>query len=158
MYLFVSTALSCLDVLFKYYNLSLSSSSACPVPPSCVHRDRRPDQNRKRRHSPRFVFRFEKFLFCSSVYVCLSRGMEVAARHSRHSPLQVGVEFGGIAASPRPRALMPADRGRYSSPGGGSPKPAGSLLSSRVAAPPGAPFAGDHATASPLTQCPPARL
>ncbi len=42
-------------------------------------------------HSPRFVFRFEKFLFCSSVYVCLSRGMEVAARHSRHSPLQVGV-------------------------------------------------------------------
>ncbi len=42
-------------------------------------------------HSPRFVFRFEKFLFCSSVFVCLSRGMEVAARHSRHSPLQVGV-------------------------------------------------------------------
>ncbi len=35
-------------------------------------------------HSPRFVFRFEKFLFCSSVCVCLSRGMEVAARHSRH--------------------------------------------------------------------------
>ncbi len=42
-------------------------------------------------HSPRFVFRFEKFLFFSSVCVCLSRGMEVAARHSRHSPLQVGV-------------------------------------------------------------------
>ncbi len=42
-------------------------------------------------HSPRFVFRFEKFLFCSSVYVCLSRGMEVATRHSRHSLLQVGV-------------------------------------------------------------------
>ncbi len=42
-------------------------------------------------HSPSFVFRFEKFLFCSSVCVCLSRGMEVAARHSRHSPLQVGV-------------------------------------------------------------------
>ncbi len=42
-------------------------------------------------HSPRFVFRFEKFLFCCSVCVCLSRGMEVAARHSRHSPLQVGV-------------------------------------------------------------------
>ncbi len=42
-------------------------------------------------HSPRFVFRFEKFLFCSSVCVCLSRGMEIAARHSRHIPLQVGV-------------------------------------------------------------------
>ncbi len=42
-------------------------------------------------HSPRFVFRFEKFLFCSSVCVCRSRGMEVAACHSRHSPLQVGV-------------------------------------------------------------------
>ncbi len=44
----------------------------------------------------------------------------------------------------RPRALMPADRGRY-------------LPSSWVAAPPGAPFAGDHATGPPLTQCPPDR-
>ncbi len=42
-------------------------------------------------HSPRFVFRFKKLLFCSSVCVCLSRGMEVAAHHSHHSPLQVGV-------------------------------------------------------------------
>ncbi len=84
--------MSCLDVLIKYYHLSLYPRLRVPVPPSCVHRDRRPDQNRKRRpFTPRFVFRFEKFLFCSSVCVCLSRGMEVAARHSRHSPLQVGV-------------------------------------------------------------------
>ncbi len=31
-------SLSCLDVLIKYYYLSLSSS-VCSVPPSCVHRD-----------------------------------------------------------------------------------------------------------------------
>ncbi len=53
---------------------------------------------------------------------------------------------------------MPADRGRYPSPAVALPSPPASLSSSRVAAPPGAPFAGDHATASPLTQCPPARL
>ncbi len=83
-------------------------------------------------HSPRFVFRFEKFLFCSSVCVCLSRGMEVAARHSRHSPLQVGV--GVPAGSPRvprvhwPRALMPADRGRYPSPAVALPSPPAACL------------------------------
>ncbi len=70
-------------------------------------------------------------------------------------------EFGGIAASAAsPLAASPHARlsREISVAGGGSPKPAGSLPSSRVAAPPGAPFAGDHATGSPLTQCPPARL
>ncbi len=38
--LFVSTALSCLDVLIKYYHLSLYPRLRVPVPPSCVHRDR----------------------------------------------------------------------------------------------------------------------
>ncbi len=65
-------------------------------------------------------------------------------------------EFGGIAsllaASPRARRSR-----EISAASSGSPKPAGGLPSSRVAAPPGAPFAGDHATGSPLTQCPPAR-
>ncbi len=37
--LFVSTALSCLDVLIKYYHLSLYPRLRVPVPPSCVHRD-----------------------------------------------------------------------------------------------------------------------
>ncbi len=50
---------------------------------------------------------------------------------------------------------MPADRGRYPPPAVALPSPP---AGSRVAAPPGAPFAGDHATGSPLTQCPPARL
>ncbi len=45
-----------------------------------------------------------------------------------------------------------------SAAGGGSPKPAGGLPSSRVAAPPGASFAGDHTTGPPLTQCPLDRL
>ncbi len=32
-------ALSCLDVLIKYYYLSLYPRLRVPVPPSCVHRD-----------------------------------------------------------------------------------------------------------------------
>ncbi len=35
----VSPALSCHDVLIKYYNLSLYPRPHVPVPPSCVHRD-----------------------------------------------------------------------------------------------------------------------
>ncbi len=72
-------------------NLSLYPRLRAPVPPSCVHRDRRPDRNRKRRPFTPFCFPFWKVLLCSSVCVSLSRGMEVATRHSRHSPLQVGV-------------------------------------------------------------------
>ncbi len=112
-------------------------------------------------HSPRFVLRFEKFYFVPVfMYVCPA---------AWKSPLVIPAiahcksawEFGGITASAAsPLAASPhARRSReiYVA-GGGSPKPAGSLPSSRVAAPPGAPFAGDHATALPLTQCPPARL
>ncbi len=112
-------------------------------------------------HSPRFVFRFSK-VFCFvpvSLFPVCPAAWKLPLVISHHSPLQdgVGVRRGSLAGSPRvprvrwPRALMPADRGRY-------PKPAGGLPSSRVAAPPGAPFAGDHATGSPLTQCPPAHL
>ncbi len=77
------------DVFIKYYNLSLYPRLRVPVPPSCVHRDRRPDHNRKRRPFTPFCFRFLKSFYF--VPVCLSRDKEVAARHSRHSPLQVGV-------------------------------------------------------------------
>ncbi len=125
-----------------------------------MHRDRRPDQNHKRRPFTPFVFRFEKFYFVP-VFVCV-------CPTAWKSPLVIPAiahcksawEFGGIAASAAsPLAASPhARRSReISVAGGGSPKPAGSLPSSRVAAPPGAPFAGDHATGSPLTQCPPAR-
>ncbi len=86
----LSPALSYLYVFIKYYYLSLRPRLCVLVPPSCVHRDRRPDHNRKRRPFTLFCFPF-----CSS---------------------------------------------------------------SRVAAPPGATFAGDRATGLPLTQCPPARL
>ncbi len=121
----------------------------------------------KRRPFTSFCFLFfEKFLFCSSV-LCLSRGMEVTARYSRHSPLQVGVggrrdrrecrESSGRESSGREPSCPPI-AGDIRAAGGGSPKPAGGFPSSRVAAPPGAPFAGDHATGSLLTQCPPARL
>ncbi len=83
---------SCLvlpDVLIKYYYLSLYPRLRVPVPPSCVHRDRRPDLTVSGAPSPRFVFCFLKSFYF--VPVCLSRGMEVAARYSRLSPLQVGV-------------------------------------------------------------------
>ncbi len=98
-------------------------------------------------------------MFCF-VLVCLSRGKEVAARHPALARVKSVWEFGGIAASAAsPLAASPhARRSReISTAGGGSPKPAGGLTSSRVAAPPGTPFAGDHATGPPLTQCPPDR-
>ncbi len=85
--------------------------------------------------------------------------MEVGARYSRHSPLQDGVgvrrDRHECRESNGRNALMPADRGSYPPPAVALPSPPAGC---RVAAPPGAPFAGDHATGSPLTQCPPARL
>ncbi len=71
---------SCLDVIKDYY-LSLRPRLRVPVPPSCVHRDRRPDLNSKRRTFTSFCF----FRFLKSFYlfqcVCLSRGKEVTARN-----------------------------------------------------------------------------
>ncbi len=108
--------LSC-PALIKYYYLSLYPRLHVPVPPSCVHRDRRPDLNVSGAPSPRFVFCFLKSFYF--VPVCLSRGMEVATHYSRLSPLQVGVGVRRIATSAQVhwlRALMPADRGRYPPP------------------------------------------
>ncbi len=141
--LFVSTAMSCLDVLLNIIIwVYILVCVFLFLPHVCTVTE---DQTKtvSGAHSPRFVFRFEKFYFVP-VFVCKSAW-----------------EFGGIAASAAsPLAASPhAHRSReISVAGGGSPKPAGSLPSSQVAAPPGVPFAGDHATGSPLTQCPPARL
>ncbi len=108
----VSHSLSCLDVSIKDYYLSLSPRLRVPVPPSCVHRDRRPDLTVSGTHSPRFVFCFLKSFYF--VPVCLSRGMEVAARNPAIAHCKTTWEFSGIAASPLVAgALMPADRGRY---------------------------------------------
>ncbi len=146
--------------LIKDYYLSLCPRLRVPVPPSCVHRDRRPDLTVSGAHSPRFVFVFESFVLFQSVCLCLSRGKEVAARNSALVRVKMAWEFGGIAASAAsPLAASPhACRSwEISAAGCGYSKPQ-FLPSSRVAAPPGAPFAGDHATGSPLTPCPPARL
>ncbi len=93
--------MSCLDVLIKYYHLSLYPRLRVPVPPSCVHRDRRPDQNHKRRPFTPFCFPFLKsfYFFPVFVYVCPA---------AWKSPLVIPAiahcklawEFGGIAASP----------------------------------------------------------
>ncbi len=112
--------------------------------------------NSMRRPFTSFCFvRFLKSFYLFLSFVCLSRGKEVAARHPALAHVKSAWEFGGIAASAAsPLAANPhARRSReISAAGGGSPKPAGWLPSSRVAAPPGVPFAGDHATGSPLTQ------
>ncbi len=61
----VSLALSCpaLFVKIKDYYLSLSPRLRVPVPPSCVHHDRRPDLTVSGAPSLRFVFVFESFYF-----------------------------------------------------------------------------------------------
>ncbi len=150
-------ALSCLDVAIKYYYLSLHPRLRVPVPPSCVHRDRRPDLTVSGAPSPRFVlFVFWKVFLFVPVSVCPT---------ARKSPLVIPLvarvkmawEFGGIAASPLAASPHARRSREISAAGGGSPKPAGGLPCSRVAAPPGAPFAGDQATGPPLTQCPPDR-
>ncbi len=59
----------CPALPFKDYYLSLRPRLLVPVPPSCVHRDRRPDLTISDAPS----LRFWKFLFCSwvlSVCVC----------------------------------------------------------------------------------------
>ncbi len=58
-------ALSYLDVYIKDYYLSLCPRLRVPVPPSCVHRDRRPDRTVSVVPSPRFVL----FVFLSGYFV-----------------------------------------------------------------------------------------
>ncbi len=67
----VSHALSCLDVIKDYY-LSLRPRLRVLVPPSCVHRDRRPDLTVSGAHSPRFVFNFSKVFCFVPVCLCVS--------------------------------------------------------------------------------------
>ncbi len=143
-------ALSCLDVSIKYYYLSLYPRLRVPVPPSCVHHDKRPDLTVSGAHSPRFVFCFWKsfVLFLSGSCLCLSWAWKSPLVIPAIDHCKSAWEFGGIAASPLAASVIPADHGRY----------LGGFPSSRVAAPLGAPFVGDHATGSPLTQCPPDRL
>ncbi len=88
----LSPALSCLDVI-KYYYLSLCPRLRVPVPPSCVHRDRRPDQTVSGVpgiEAPRFrpftsfcFVRFFKWLFCSCVLSLTAS--ESASPHARRS-------------------------------------------------------------------------
>ncbi len=180
MFLSVSLALSCLDVVIKDYYLSLCPRLRVLVPPCCVHRDRRPDQKSKRRPLTSFCFVcfWKSFVL---VPVCLSRGKEVATRPSALAHVKSAWEFGGIAASPLAASPHARRSREISAPGCGYPKPASWLPSSRVAAPPSRsreitppsaahparrsreidatvrdspspPFAGDHAAGPPLTQ------
>ncbi len=124
--------------LIKDYYLSLYLRLRVPVPPSCVHRDRRPDLTVSGAHSPRFVFVFESFyLFLS--FVCLSCGKEVAARHPALACVMTAWEFGGIAASPL-AASPHARRSREITP------PARLWLNARR------PASDSMPTGSPLTQ------
>ncbi len=93
--------LSCLDVFIKDYYLSLSPRLRVLVPPSCVHRDRRPDLTVSGAPSPRFVFVFKSLLFCSYVLSVSRQGSRRSS--SRSSPRMMR---GSSAGPPRvPRVL-----------------------------------------------------
>ncbi len=101
----VSLALSCHVLpwcLIKYDYLSLYPRLRVPVPPSCVHRDRRPDLTVSGAHSPRFVFLFFKsLLFCAYVLSVSRQGS--CRSSSRSSPRKMR---GSSAGPPRvPRVL-----------------------------------------------------
>ncbi len=71
-------ALSCPALMstLKTVNLSFILVSVFLVPPCCVHRDRRPDQNSKRRPFSTFCFPFLKvLLFCSCLFVRQVHGL-----------------------------------------------------------------------------------
>ncbi len=137
-------SLPCL-VVIKYYYLSLRPRLRVPVPPSCVHHDRRPDLNSKRRPFTSFCFvNFLKSFYFVPVFLCVCPA-------AWKSPLVIPTiahcksawEFGGIAVSATsPLAASPHARRSREISGGGSPKPASDSM-------PAGP---------PLTQCPPARL
>ncbi len=100
-------ALPCLDVVIKDYYLSLCPRLRVLVPPCCVHHDRRPDLNSKRRPFTSFCFvRFLKsFYFCS----CLSVSQQISHHLSfRPSPRKVGDilrswEISAASRSPSPQ-------------------------------------------------------
>ncbi len=97
-------SVSCLSVLpwclIKDYYLSLYPRQRVPVPPSCVHRDRRPDLNRKRRPFTPLCFPFLKVFYLVPEF-CLFVPRH-GSRRSLFPPLahcKSAWEFGGIAAS-----------------------------------------------------------
>ncbi len=113
-----------------------------------MHRDRRPDLTVSGAPSPCLFFRFEKFLFVPvSLFLSVPRHGSRRSLYPAIAHCKTAWEFGGIAASPL-AASPHAHRSREISLGG--------LPSSGLPLP--QEFAGDHATGTPLTQCPPARL
>ncbi len=128
------------------------------LPAVCTVTEDQTDNSMRRPFTSFCFVSFLKSFYLFLSFVCLSRVKEVAARHPALARVKSAWEFGGSAASPLAASPHARQSREISAAGGGSPKSAGWLPSSRVAAPPGVPFAGDHATGSPLTQCPPARL
>ncbi len=113
-----------------------------PVSSSCVHCDRRPDLTISGAHSPR-LFSVLK-VFCV-VPVCLSRGMEVVARHLvlAHCKLMwglCGIATSPLAASPSSLPFMRK-----------LPPFAGKFMTPSVAHP-SLPFAGDGRRRPRLSQ------
>ncbi len=150
-----------------------TSSSACPCSSLVCAPWQKTRPNRKRRPFTSFCFLFfEKFLFCSSLFVCVCPA-------AWKSPLVIpwAWEFGGIAASAAsPLAASPHARqcGRYPPPAVTLPSPpAGCLVPglplpqarrSREITPPARlwlnacrPPSDSMLAGPPLTQCPPAR-
>ncbi len=141
-------------------------------PPSCVHRDRRPDRQQYAApiHLVLFCSFFVKFLFVPEFLSVCPAAWKSPLVIPAIAHCKSAWEFGGIAAS----AASPLAASRHarrsrkiSTAGGGSPKPAGGLPSSRDCRSPRRAVRGRsrHWPASdsmpagpPLAQCPPARL
>ncbi len=102
--------LPCL-VCIKDYYLSLLLVSVFLVPPCCVHHDRRPDQNSKRRPFTLFIFFsfFESLLFSSCLFV--GPAAWKSPLPSALARVKSAWEFGGMAASAAsPLAASPPAR------------------------------------------------
>ncbi len=103
-------------------------------PPSCVHRDRRPDLNRKRRPFTPFCFPFFKcfVLFQSVCFLSVPRHGSHRSLYPAIAHCKTAWEFAACAASLLAASPHARRSREISAAGGGSPKPAGGLPSSRV--------------------------
>ncbi len=126
------TALPCLALISTLKTVNFELYPHLLVPRSSLVVCRRPDLTVGGAHSPRFVFLFLKVFY----FFCLSRGMEVAARHLALAHCKLAWEFGGIAANST-LPSKPTVRGRSMSPSAAHPSP---------------PFAGDRRHCTRLTQ------
>ncbi len=109
MFLSVSLALSCPDVIKDcYFEFTSSSACSCFLPRVCTVTE---DQTNNTKWHPFTSFCFPFLKVICFVSVCfVSRGKEVATRPSALARVKSAWEFGGIAASPMAARFCPVHR------------------------------------------------